>query len=80
LAEGEAPLIPRPDRLDPARPDYAEILAAHRAAIDHGSATYRDPSTGLSVFTSAAHLRRGRCCERGCRHCPYPPLAGHSAP
>ena len=23
------------------------------------------------VFTAAYHLRRGRCCESGCRHCPY---------
>ncbi len=23
------------------------------------------------VFTAAYHLRRGYCCESGCRHCPY---------
>jgi uncharacterized protein (TIGR00290 family) len=23
------------------------------------------------VFTTAYHLRRGYCCESGCRHCPY---------
>ncbi|MET0647519.1 MAG: DUF5522 domain-containing protein [Pyrinomonadaceae bacterium] len=23
------------------------------------------------VFTAAYHLRRGHCCESGCRHCPY---------
>jgi uncharacterized protein DUF5522 len=23
------------------------------------------------VFTSAYHLKRGSCCESGCRHCPY---------
>ena len=23
------------------------------------------------VFTAAYHLRRGRCCESGCRHCPF---------
>jgi hypothetical protein len=26
---------------------------------------------GLFVFTSAYHLKRGHCCESGCRHCPY---------
>ena len=26
---------------------------------------------GLMVFTARYHLRRGYCCERGCRHCPY---------
>jgi hypothetical protein len=23
------------------------------------------------VFTQSYHLRRGSCCESGCRHCPY---------
>jgi Family of unknown function (DUF5522) len=23
------------------------------------------------VFTEHYHLRRGYCCESGCRHCPY---------
>ena len=23
------------------------------------------------VFTAAYHLRRGFCCNSGCRHCPY---------
>jgi len=23
------------------------------------------------VFTEQYHLRRGACCESGCRHCPY---------
>lgn len=26
---------------------------------------------GLMVFTALYHLRRGYCCDRGCRHCPY---------
>lgn len=26
---------------------------------------------GLMVFTSAYHLKRGHCCESGCKHCPY---------
>ncbi|WP_461488939.1 DUF5522 domain-containing protein [Pontibacter sp. HJ8] len=26
---------------------------------------------GLMVFTAAYHLRRGYCCQSGCRHCPY---------
>jgi len=25
----------------------------------------------LMVFTAAYHLKRGFCCGRGCRHCPY---------
>jgi hypothetical protein len=23
------------------------------------------------VFTEAFHLKRGYCCNSGCRHCPY---------
>lgn len=26
---------------------------------------------GLVVFTVAYHLKRGYCCNSGCRHCPY---------
>jgi len=26
---------------------------------------------GLIVFTKTYHLKRGYCCESGCRHCPY---------
>jgi hypothetical protein len=26
---------------------------------------------GLYVFTEAYHLKRGKCCKSGCRHCPY---------
>jgi hypothetical protein len=27
---------------------------------------------GLYVFTSSFLLRRGYCCDSGCRNCPYP--------
>jgi hypothetical protein len=26
---------------------------------------------GLMVFTRSYHLKRGYCCNHGCRHCPY---------
>ena len=26
---------------------------------------------GVMVFTAAYHLRRGYCCDSGCRHCPF---------
>jgi hypothetical protein len=26
---------------------------------------------GLMVFTAAYHLKRGSCCGKACRHCPY---------
>lgn len=28
-------------------------------------------SEGYIVFTEQYHLKRGYCCESGCRHCPY---------
>ncbi|WP_179197543.1 DUF5522 domain-containing protein [Hymenobacter crusticola] len=26
---------------------------------------------GYMVFTEQYHLRRGYCCQSGCRHCPW---------
>jgi len=26
---------------------------------------------GYIVFTESYHLKRGHCCQSGCRHCPY---------
>ena len=26
---------------------------------------------GFIVFTEHHHLKRGHCCESGCKHCPY---------
>ncbi|WP_299255118.1 DUF5522 domain-containing protein [uncultured Cytophaga sp.] len=26
---------------------------------------------GMCVFTKFYHLKRGYCCQNGCRHCPY---------
>jgi hypothetical protein len=26
---------------------------------------------GRLVFTALYHLKRGHCCNSGCRHCPY---------
>ncbi|MCM0606658.1 MAG: hypothetical protein KA715_11255 [Xanthomonadaceae bacterium] len=31
---------------------------------------YLDENGNL-VFTELYHLKRGHCCESGCRHCPY---------
>jgi hypothetical protein len=62
---------PHPSRLPLDTPGYAEILAAHRAAVDADAAGYLDPKTGLFVLTAIFLARRGTCCGRGCRHCPY---------
>ena len=62
---------PHPSRLSREDANYAAILAAHESAVRSGELLYRDPATGLFVLSVLAHLERGSCCERGCRHCPY---------
>ena len=68
-----SPLLPLPSRLSPDEPDYAEIMAAHDAAVAIGAAGYDDPRTRLFVMTAAYHMTRGWCCRSGCRHCPFIP-------
>jgi hypothetical protein len=33
---------------------------------------YKDKD-GTIVITESYHIRRGKCCGCGCRHCPYEP-------
>ena len=66
-ADDSAP--PHPTRLDPARVDYSDIVAAHARAVARGEAGYLDPATGLFVLTAATLRSRGTCCGQGCRHC-----------
>ena len=40
-----------------------------RQPLVEGLDFYREG--GYVVFTAGYHLRRGYCCESGCRHCPY---------
>lgn len=65
------PTDPHPARLPPDHPHRDEILARHAAALDAGDAGYLDPQTGLFVLTAGYLADRGRCCDSGCRHCPY---------
>ncbi|MFJ8577699.1 DUF5522 domain-containing protein [Micromonospora sp. NPDC093277] len=62
---------PHPSRLSAEHPQRERILAAHGAALAVGEAGYLDPETGLFVLTAGFLARRGTCCGRGCRHCPY---------
>lgn len=63
--------VPRPERLPPSVRHRDAILRAHDEAVIRRSSTYRDPISGLSVFTGQFLADRGYCCESGCRHCPY---------
>ena len=49
----------------------ASEVTTHEEALAQGLDGYLDPESGLFVFTFAYHLRRGTCCDSGCRHCPY---------
>lgn len=66
-----SPLLPLPSRLSPEAVDYAEIMAAHDAAVAASAPGYEDPRTQLFVMTAAYHVKRGWCCRSGCRHCPF---------
>jgi hypothetical protein len=63
--------LPLVERLSPRHGSYARILAAHEAALRAGAAGYVDPVSGFFTFTAQELWDRGRCCESGCRHCPY---------
>ncbi|HNL50546.1 MAG TPA: DUF5522 domain-containing protein [Actinomycetota bacterium] len=65
------PFTPHPDRLSPDHPHWAQIMRRHDDAVAAGEPGYLDPASGLFVMTAAVHLKRGRCCNTGCRHCPY---------
>jgi hypothetical protein len=62
---------PHHDRLSPADPDYDVLLAAHALALSEGASGYADPRSGLFVLTAGYLASQGRCCQSGCRHCPY---------
>jgi hypothetical protein len=58
-------------RLNKSYPFYEEIMKRHKEAIINKEDVYVDPETGYTVLTAEFLLRRGYCCETGCRHCPY---------
>jgi hypothetical protein len=43
----------------------------HDAACARGEDSYPDPESGYEVFTRLKLLKAGKCCQSGCRHCPY---------
>jgi hypothetical protein len=71
MNENQPVPVPHPARLNPKKNDYSLILKVHQDACRAGDDTYKDPSTGYSVFTAFYHLKRGSCCNSGCRHCPW---------
>ncbi|MFM8311689.1 MAG: DUF5522 domain-containing protein [Ilumatobacteraceae bacterium] len=57
---------------------FAAAMQRHADAVSNAVPAYRDPVTGLMVFTAAFLAERGWCCASGCRHCPFeqPPRRG----
>lgn len=59
------------------RPDSPiELAAEPRATKPENRPAPLEPEdfyyeNGLMVFTTAYHLKRGYCCNSGCRHCPF---------
>jgi hypothetical protein len=47
------------------------IKQLHEQSCREGKNSYKDPSTGFLVITEIGHLKRGYCCNNGCRHCPW---------
>lgn len=70
---GPGRLVPHPDRLDPDRADYVAVMEAHHRALVEGRDGYTDPVSGLFALTARTLWERGRCCQSGCRHCPWVP-------
>jgi hypothetical protein len=50
--------------------NYNNIMV-NSMRLEEGIDWYRDPETGLEVWTRKFLLDRGYCCNGGCRHCPY---------
>jgi hypothetical protein len=46
---------------------------AEKAQEDNkqGEEDYYFSEEGFIVFTEKYHLKRGYCCQSGCKHCPY---------
>ncbi|HUK92228.1 MAG TPA: DUF5522 domain-containing protein [Blastocatellia bacterium] len=46
-------------------------MGAPSLSTEHGDGPDYYIEGGLMVFTARYHLRRGYCCQSGCRHCPF---------
>jgi hypothetical protein len=63
--------LPAPTRFPPEHAEYSAVIAAHERSIELDTYGYKDPVSGLLVFSAKYLWDRGYCCETGCRHCPY---------
>jgi len=45
-------------------------MSGFAASKIEGEDYYYSPE-GYIIFTEKYHLKRGYCCQSGCKHCPY---------
>lgn len=50
-------------------PMIPKLAQTQNADLKEGEDYYREGP--YVVFTERYHLKRGFCCNSGCRHCPY---------
>jgi len=50
------------------KPEVKQVITADNEPLRPEDFYWDGP---YMVFTAAYHLRRGYCCNSGCRHCPY---------
>ncbi|MFY7972536.1 MAG: DUF5522 domain-containing protein [Flavobacteriales bacterium] len=46
-------------------------ITSNQSAQTSGEQDYYYSPEGFIVFTEKYHLKRGYCCQSGCKHCPY---------
>ena len=64
---------------EPEKPQHLRPPDATDADADADAASDYYLENGMFVFTAEYHLRRGICCNSGCRHCPFAPPQPKSA-
>jgi len=52
-------------------PDHSEAVLARLARLGLGPGDCYFTEEGYLVFTEQYHLKRGYCCQSGCKHCPF---------
>jgi hypothetical protein len=69
-------VLPAWNRVDYRSAGAFAVIVEHLVSIEHGFGGYLDPETSLFVFDAMTLWNQGRCCGRGCRHCPFAPRRG----
>ncbi|NDU93820.1 DUF5522 domain-containing protein [Spirosoma terrae] len=52
-------------------PKPSQPAQESKKVSDLSDSDYYYTPDGFIVFTASYHLKRGYCCQNGCRHCPY---------